>query len=528
MTAQLERPPVGPPVDEGLFGEDVRDGARNGVPRPAPRDVPWPSTGEGAADATVFPISASLAALFGLFGLAAMLVLGVVLGSRGPVGLPGAASGARGVAPVTLDVTATDFKFAPAELTVAGPTSVTISLQNKGAVEHDVTVEGVAGKAYAKPGQTSSATFKLAKPGSYAFFCSLPGHKEAGMVGTLVVGGGAVTNTRAQPASGIPAPAAPAVLAPAVAGVKPLPVPSMAPPLNRSQPSLVRVELETREVTAQLADGVTYRYWTFNGTVPGPMIRVRQGDTVDLMIHNTADSSITHSIDLHAVTGPGGGAKVTQVAAGGMAEFTFTALNPGVYVYHCATPMVAQHIANGMYGMIVVEPEGGLTPVDHEFYVMQGDVYTTGTRGQPGHVDISVPKMLDERADYVVFNGGVGNVTGPNALQARVGETVRIFFGDGGPNLPSSFHVIGEIFDKVYPEGAIGSPPEANVQTTHVSTGGATVVEFTVQVPGDYTLVDHSLGRLEKGAAGVLHVEGPQDPTIFNAGTVGGAGSGGH
>jgi nitrite reductase (NO-forming) len=226
---------------------------------------------------------------------------------------------------------------------------------------------------------------------------------------------------------------------------------------------------------------------------------------------------MTHSIDLHAVTGPGGGAKVMQVPVGGTGSFRFKALNPGVYVYHCATPMVAQHIANGMYGLIVVEPEGGLPPVDHEYYVMQSDFYVNGARGQQGNMDFSMEKMLDEKADYVVFNGGVGNVTGANALQAKVGDTVRIFFGDGGPNLTSSFHVIGEIFDRVYPEGSFTSAPETNVQTTHVSTGGATVVEFTVDVPGDYTLVDHSLGRLEKGGAGILHVEGPQDSTIFQS-----------
>jgi nitrite reductase (NO-forming) len=326
--------------------------------------------------------------------------------------------------------------------------------------------------------------------------------------------------------AGVPA-AQPAV-APAVAGARPLPAPQIAPPVARSQPATVRVELETKEVTAQLADGVTYKFWTFNGTVPGPMLRVRQGDTVDVVLRNAADSAVTHSIDLHAVTGPGGGAKVMQVPAGGTGEFTFKALQPGAYVYHCATPMVAQHLANGMYGLIVVEPEGGLPKVDREFYVMQGDVYTTGERGQPGNMDLSVRKLLDERPDYVLFNGGVGSLTGDGALQAKVGETVRVFFGDGGPNLTSSFHVIGEIFDKVYPEASLTAPPATDVQTTHVPAGGATVVEFTVQVPGDYVLVDHSLGRLEKGAAGILHVEGPADPSIFNPVAVGAGGSGGH
>jgi nitrite reductase (NO-forming) len=124
-----------------------------------------------------------------------------------------------------------------------------------------------------------------------------------------------------------------------------------------------------------MADGVAYEYWTFNGTVPGPMLRVREGDTVEIDLHNAADAGVTHSIDLHAVSGPGGGAKMTQVTPGEDGSFTFKALNPGVYIYHCATPMVAQHIASGMYGMIVVEPKAGLPKVDHEYYLMEGDFY---------------------------------------------------------------------------------------------------------------------------------------------------------
>ena len=222
---------------------------------------------------------------------------------------------------------------------------------------------------------------------------------------------------------------------------------------------------------------------------------------------------MTHSIDLHAVTGPGGGAKVTQVAPGETARFKFKALNPGVYIYHCATPMVAQHIASGMYGMIVVEPKAGLPKVDHEYYLMQGDFYLQGDRGDTGLRAFDLNKMLDERPDYVLFNGGVGALTGANAFKASVGESIRIFFGVGGPNLTSSFHVIGAIFDRVYPEGSLTSPPETNVQTTHVSAGGATAVEFTAKVPGTYTIVDHSLGRMEKGAAAQIVVEGEPTPT---------------
>lgn len=256
------------------------------------------------------------------------------------------------------------------------------------------------------------------------------------------------------------------------------------------------------------------------------MIRVRQGDTVELTLRNSAQSLATHSIDLHAVTGQGGGAAFTQIAPGTDATFKFKALNPGVYVFHCATPMVAHHISNGMYGLIVVEPPGGLAPVDREYYIMESDIYLNGNRAQPGHQEFAVEKMLEETPTYVVFNGSVGSLTGKNALKAKAGERIRIFFGVGGPNLTSSFHVIGEIFDRVYAEGA--SEFNTNVQTTMVTAGGATVVEFTTEVPGTLTIVDHSLGRLEKGAAGQIVVEGDPRPEIFQSIKTGAGGAGGH
>jgi nitrite reductase (NO-forming) len=208
-------------------------------------------------------------------------------------------------------------------------------------------------------------------------------------------------------------------------------------------------------------------------------------------------------------------------------SFTFKALNPGVYIYHCATPMVAQHIASGMYGMIVVEPQEGLPAVDKELYVMEGDFYLQGQRGDEGLRAFDLNKMLDERPDYVLFNGSVGANTGANAFHANVGDKVRIFFGVGGPNLSSSFHVIGEIFDRVYPEGALANPV-TNVQTTHVPAGGATMVEFKTEVPGKYSIVDHSLGRMEKGAAAQIVVDGEQDIEVFHALQPGSGGSGGH
>ena len=275
------------------------------------------------------------------------------------------------------------------------------------------------------------------------------------------------------------------------------------------------MDLEAVEVVGRLANETTYTYWTFNGKVPGPFLRVRVGDTVELRFKNRADSRMIHSVDLHAVTGPGGGAVMTQTPPGESKSFAFKALNPGLYVYHCATPMVANHISSGMYGLILVEPAGGLPKVDHEFYVMQGELYTDRGFGQRGHDEFSVEKLLAERAEYFVFNGAVGALTTEHPMRAKVGETVRIFFGVGGPNATSSFHVIGEIFDRVYDQAALTSSPMTNVQTTVVPAGGAAIVEFTLEVPGRYILVDHALARLERGLAGFLLVEGPDNPEVF-------------
>lgn len=285
-------------------------------------------------------------------------------------------------------------------------------------------------------------------------------------------------------------------------------------PIEARGPQHIKVNLETTEVTGQLADGTTYHYWTFNNKVPGPFIRVKVGDTVEVGLKNRDDSVMMHNVDFHAVTGPGGGAKATEAAPGESRGFSFKALNPGLYVYHCATPMVAQHIANGMYGMILVEPEGGLPKVDHEFYVMQGEIYTEQAFGTKGLVEESYEKLVSERPEYFIFNGSTDALK-KNPLKAKVGETVRIFFGVGGPNYTSSFHVIGEIFDKAYPMASLSSAPLKDVQTITTPPGGASVVEFKVEIPGNYVLVDHALSRVERGLAGILKVEGPENETIF-------------
>ncbi len=291
--------------------------------------------------------------------------------------------------------------------------------------------------------------------------------------------------------------------------------PFVPAPVGDRDAKKLNINMEILEQEGTMADGVTYVYWTFGGTVPGSFIRTRVGDEVEFTLSNHPDNKLPHNIDLHAVTGPGGGATSSFVAPGHSKTFSFKTLNPGLYVYHCATAPVGMHIANGMYGLILVEPKGGLPKVDKEYYIMQGDFYTKGENGEPGLQTFDMKKAVDEDADYVVFNGKVGALTGDNAITANIGETVRLYVGNGGPNLTSSFHVIGEIFDNVHVEG--GDLINANVQTTSIPAGGAAIVDFKVDVPGTFIIVDHAIFRaFNKGALGMLKVKGSEKANLYS------------
>ncbi|MBC8283955.1 MAG: nitrite reductase, copper-containing [Nitrospinae bacterium] len=292
--------------------------------------------------------------------------------------------------------------------------------------------------------------------------------------------------------------------------------PNVPPHTSRIMPETVVVKFEAKEFVGPLGDGKDYKFWSFNGTVPGPMIRVRLGDTVEFHLANDEANQFPHNIDLHAVNGPGGGAGVTLVAPGEKKVFQFKTLHPGLYIYHCASPVpsIPEHIANGMYGLILVEPKHGMSRVDHEFYVFQSEFFTQPSEDE-GVLEFSLEKGMSEQPDYVVFNGKSGALMGDSALQAEVGDKIRIYFGNIGPNSASSFHIIGEIFDQVYLEGAVNGITNKNVQTTLVPSAGAAIVEFKVDVPGNYLLVDHSIFRVNKGAVGLLTVTGEEDQEIF-------------
>ncbi|HUI82635.1 MAG TPA: copper-containing nitrite reductase, partial [Candidatus Binatia bacterium] len=292
------------------------------------------------------------------------------------------------------------------------------------------------------------------------------------------------------------------------------------PPVGNRAPTTVHVSLTAEEVVGALdpANGTTYRYWTFNGKVPGPMIRVRQGDAVEVTLHNDASSHMAHSVDFHAALGPGGGAALSQTPPGQTKTFTFEATTPGLFVYHCGTPMIGDHIANGMYGLILVEPPAGLAQVDHEYYVMQGEIYTAAPMGKPGLQQFSGLKLMQEAPEYFVFNGAVGALTKEHPMQAKVGETVRIFFGDAGPNATSSVHMVGQIFTKLYDLGTLTSPPLTSVQTASVPPGGAAMLELTASQPGKFAIMDHAMARMPKGLMAMLEVAGAENAQLMHAG----------
>jgi len=402
--------------------------------------------------------------------------------------------------------------------------TVEITITSGEGAQHDIVFEGLNIKSAMFDGKSppTKLSFKLMQAGKFTYFCSVPGHRQIGMEGVLEVTGPASAAAAAPAATKVlgaaAAPAGAKSIAAAAAGavsvsMDPNAVPS---PIGNRAPQLVKYAIETVELDGKLDDGTTFTYWTFAKKVPGPMLRVKEGDTVEVALTNNKSSKAIHSIDLHAATGGLGGGESTQVAPGQTKTITFKALNPGLYVYHCATPSVAHHISAGMYGLILVEPKNGLPKVDKEYYVMQGDLYTTHAFGTKGHHEYSPERAADELPTYYTFNGAVGALTRDHKMSVKVGETVRVYFGVGGPNKVSSFHVIGEIFDKVYSEGSTNTVKQ-NVQTTLVPAGGATMVDFKVDYPGKYLLVDHALSRAAKGLVGAIEVTGKADATVYKA-----------
>ncbi|MFD1563403.1 copper-containing nitrite reductase [Haloarchaeobius amylolyticus] len=293
------------------------------------------------------------------------------------------------------------------------------------------------------------------------------------------------------------------------------------PPVDWNEPREHDVTIETERVTAEIEPGVTFDYMTFEGQVPGPMIRVRRGDQVNLTFEVSEDLNVAaHNMDFHAVYGPGGGAEATTVAPGDdPMQISFTADYAGVFIYHCAIPNMDQHISAGMFGSILVEPEDGLPEVDNEYYLGQHEIYTDGEVGEEGHHSFDFDAMLDEEPTYVVFNGQAYGFTedGVGPMEAETGETARVYFANGGPNLLSSLHPIGNVWSRYYRDGDLLSEPDQNIETAPVAPGTTTAAEMEFPVPGPVKIVDHALTRAaRRGALAGINVAGEENPDLYD------------
>lgn len=453
--------------------------------------------------------------------VAVPLLLGVFAGAMGGYVLhsPSAASTGSGVKDV-FKLQIYDYYFMGVggpidmaknpKLNVSVGDQVTVIVTDEVADTHNFHVDGfnVQTADVSAPGASSSVTFVADQQGTFAYYCAIPGHREMGMQGSLVVGNG-------QGGSNALPPIGPEVLPvnDVVHNASDIPA-----PITRTTPANVDIFLNVTLVNGQVEQGVSYPYWTYNGKVPGPFFRVLVNDTVTVHFHN-GDPMMSHSVDFHAVSGPGGGMYASEAGPGNNTTFTFKALVPGLYVYHCGTPDASTHIANGMFGMILVQPDTPLPAVTQEFYVMQSEMYTVWPIHTMGNQQYDGQKLLAETPTYYAFNGAFKGLTGTHALNAEVNQTIRIYFGDAGPNFISSFHVIGQIFSRVWNYGDLIDPPLHGIQTVLVPAGGTVIVDLTLVYPGAYAMVDHSLtSAVDLGALGILNVTGWANSTVFNGG----------
>jgi nitrite reductase (NO-forming) len=292
----------------------------------------------------------------------------------------------------------------------------------------------------------------------------------------------------------------------------------LPPPIHRQHAIHHTIELEAREVHAKLDDGTEFDFMTWDGQVPGPMIRVRQGDTVTLTVKSANGNVRPHSLDIHAVMGTGGGSNATMVGPGQSRSEFFKCTYPGAFIYHCAVPNLDEHISRGMFGMIVVEPYDGLPIVNSEIYIGQHEIYTREPFATKGTAHFDYSRMAAEDPTYVLFNGAVNALTadrfGP--VKGKVGETRRVFMVCGVPNLGSSLHPIGNVWKECWPQGALANPPLHYIQTQPVAPGSCFVGHLDLLVPETIKLVDHALSRVaRKGLLAEIAVTGTDRPDIF-------------
>jgi nitrite reductase (NO-forming) len=446
---------------------------------------------------------ASLAAVVALLG--ALLTACAQATPAGPVVVaqptagPMVVQGSNLTGPVlgTLEFTAVDMGFTPNYRDVAKPGRYTIKLKNEGSVLHDITFPDGT-KITALPGQTQQGDVMI-PPAGVKFICSLPGHKESGMVGTIAVGG-KVEEARVEEGGGHGGPVVTTDVAPDPNAPAPALYNATAP--ARLDGDVHDITLTTVEKPMTVAKGFVQQVWTFNGTVPGPVIRVKVGDTVRIHLKNPKESKMPHSVDFHA-SQVAWNDEMTSINPGEEKLYEWKAEYAGVWMYHCGTAPALHHIANGMYGMVIVEPKEGLPKVDKEFALVQSEWYL-GPQGQPA--SLTKAAAAAPAPDFVVFNG-VADQYKDNPLQVGTGERVRIFVLNAGPSVDSAFHIVGTIFDTVIKEGVAlknGNDGNWGSQVVDLAPAQGAIVEFTTTEDGLYPIVTHAFNYVGRGALGLV------------------------
>ncbi len=397
----------------------------------------------------------------------------------------------------TLEIHAFDLGFKPAALTVPAAGMYDVKFVNDGAATHNITfADGTA--ISADPKQTATGTVTV-PAGGITFLCSVPGHAAAGMTGTISVAGSAAAPS--------PTPSAGAAAAPVADPNAPAYLLRDATAPNVLAGTVHDIDLPIIEKDVTVAKGFVVHAWTFGGTVPGPTIRVHLGDTV--RVHLTNLGTMNHSIDFHA-SQTAMNDQMVEIVPGGTLTYTFRADYAGVWMYHCGTAPALHHIANGMFGMVIVEPKGGLPKVDKEIALVQSEWYL-GAQGQPA--DYAKASVGAPAPDFVVFNG-VANQYKDHPIAVPTKGRVRVFILDAGPSIDSSFHVVGTIFDNVVKEGIVlarGNPSGWGSQAVDLSPAQGAIIEFSPQEDGMYPLVTHAFNFVVRGAIG-LFMAGDGDP----------------
>ncbi|MEO8272849.1 MAG: multicopper oxidase domain-containing protein [Chloroflexota bacterium] len=419
-------------------------------------------------------------------------------GSPAPsTGEPDGGDGVMG----TIELDAIDIAYEQPHVTVPKAGTYEVKLVNKGAIGHDVTfADGT--QVVAAAGETKTVEVTVPAAG-ISFKCSVPGHADAGMIGDIMIEG--ATASANPDDHGGPAPSSDVAADPNAAPytLYPAEAPALLPGTTHD------IDLVIEEKKMTVAPGFVQAVWTFGGTVPGPVIRVKVGDTVRIHLKNPATSQLSHSIDFHA-SQVAWNDEMLSIAPGEEKLYEFKAEYAGVWMYHCGTSPTLHHIANGMYGMVIVEPKAGLPPVDAEFAIVQSEWYL-GPQGEPA--SLTKASTGNPAPDYVVFNG-VANQYKDHPLQVQTGDRVRVFVLNAGPNIDSSFHVVGTIFSSVTKEGihlVVGNDGNWASQAMDLAPAQAGIVEFVMPEDGLYPMVTHAFNFVGRGALGLFQA-GDGDP----------------